>query len=360
MRNVDEKTGILYFDVVILYCLWQLRGERTIYSIYHLLKGKKSAQTIQDAHLFSLTSLFMAYENITRKTVEESIKTLNSLGLIHEVSEQRYILTDKGNECLEAELAMSPLPQDLQGWKYHLEAGYLWERLSLLVQVCSYISRKETRYVPIQKKRRTQQWVKNFLVRMQPGQRAELPGVLFKELSMVLEDNKNINPDILVLRLTGFHSAGLIPQQAAMVLGLDEFRFRLEFLAILHYICKKAGSQTGEFPLLYHLRSVEGAGTSLTLTSRQTLNLLNKGLPIDSIAAARGLKRSTIEDHIVEIALNVDGFSIDPYVTLEEQDRIINLAKQSSTRQLKELRDLSGGISYFKIRLVLAKLGESK
>ncbi|WP_053366991.1 helix-turn-helix domain-containing protein [Bacillus sp. FJAT-27245] len=360
MQNVDEKPGILFFDVAILYCLGQLKGERTIYSIYHLLKGKKSAQTIQDAHLFSLTALFMAHGNLAREHIEDAIQRLNGRGLIREVCAQRYILTDKGGECLEAELAMNPLPPDLQGWKYHLGAQHLWERLSLLVQVCSHIARKETRYVPVQKKRHTQLWIKSFLGGMELGQREALPGVLYRELSSVLGENENINPDVLVLRLTGFQSAGLTPQQAAMELGMDEFRFHLEFLAILHYICKKAGGEKGEFPLLRHLLSVEGAGTPLTLTSRQTLKFLNKGMSIDSIAAARGLKRSTIEDHIVEIALNVDGFSIDPFVEPEEQNKIISLAKHASTRQLKELRDLSGGLSYFKIRLVLAKLGEGK
>lgn len=358
MRNVDEKLGIPYFEVIILYCLSNLKGERTIYSIYHLLKGKKSAQTIQDAHLFSLTALFMAREDVSREILEEAIQRLIGRAFINEVSEKRFLLTDKGRECLASEMARTPLPLDLQGWKYHSQARYLWERLSLLVQVCSHIARKETRYVPIQKKRRTQLWIKSFLGSMAPGQRAALPGVLFKELSSILGENGQINPNILVLRLTGFQSAGLTAPQAAMELRMDEFRFHLEFLAILHSICKETAGQNRDYPLLSRLMAEEDAGETLTLTSRQTLKLLEEGLQIDSIAEARRLKRSTIEDHIVEIALNVAGFSIEPYVTPEEQDRIISLARNTSTRQLRELKDLSGGLSYFKIRLVLAKLGE--
>ncbi|WP_181884660.1 helix-turn-helix domain-containing protein [Neobacillus piezotolerans] len=360
MRNSNEKADVQYFEVIILYSLSRLKGERTIYSIYHLLKGKKSAQTIQDAHLFSLTALFMAYEGVKRESLEESIRTLQDKGLILETAPKRYILSVKGTECLEWELSKNPIPLELQGWKYHFASQFLWERLSLLVQVCSHISMKETRYVPIQKKRRTQLWIKNFVGNMGPGQRAVLPVELFKELTLALEElEQQIKPDILVLRLTGYQSAGMTEQQAAMELGMDEFRFHLEFLAILHALAKTADRRKEKFPLLSRLLAGEDGGRgSLTQTSRQTLKLLNKGLQIDSIAAARGLKRSTIEDHIVEIALNVPGFLIEPYVTAEEQEKLFLIAENASTRQLRELRDLSGGLSYFKIRLVLAKFGE--
>ncbi|WP_059170990.1 helix-turn-helix domain-containing protein [Bacillus sp. FJAT-27445] len=358
MRKVGGKPIIQYFDIIILYCLKKLKGERTIYSIYHLLKGKKSAQTIQDAHLFSLTVLFMALGSVTREMIEGAVLTLKRQSLIQEGESQRFFLTAKGEEYLEVELLTHPLPLHLQGWKYHLAGQYVWERLSLLAQVCSHISRKESRYIPIQKKRRTQNWIKNFLGKLPPEQRVTLPRVLFHELSSLLEGEKEIKPDILVLRLTGYQSAGLTSRQAAMMLGMDEFHYHLEFLGILHYICKKAAEQEEKYPLLFRLLEDEGSGSSMTLTSRQTLKLLNQGVPIDSIAAVRGLKRSTIEDHIVEIALNVSGFSIDPYVSAEEQEKIIELATKSSTRQLRELKELTGGISYFKIRLVLAKLGD--
>jgi uncharacterized protein YpbB len=56
---------------ILLYCLKQLNGERTIYSIYHLLNGKKSSQTLQDAHLFSLKRYFGILESLTRESFDE-------------------------------------------------------------------------------------------------------------------------------------------------------------------------------------------------------------------------------------------------------------------------------------------------
>ncbi|KPD00884.1 hypothetical protein LR69_00966 [Geobacillus sp. BCO2] len=77
---------------------------------------------------------------------------------------------------------------------------------------------------------------------------------------------------------------------------------------------------------------------------------------MEAIAEIRRLKRSTIEDHIVEIAANVPGFSIAPFVDDEKAAAIRAAAQALRTRKLKEIREaLDGKVSYFEIRLVLAK-----
>ncbi|MEH7462882.1 recombinase RecQ, partial [Bacillus thuringiensis] len=41
----------MQLQYTVLYCLKQLKGERTVSSIYHLLKGKRSSQTFQDGNM---------------------------------------------------------------------------------------------------------------------------------------------------------------------------------------------------------------------------------------------------------------------------------------------------------------------
>src|SRR3954469_3240333 len=88
--------GMRYIENIILYCLKQLKGERTIYSIYHLLNGKKSSQTIQDAHLFSIKKFFRIFESLTRESFEEIITNLVNKQLICLCGNQRYQLTESG------------------------------------------------------------------------------------------------------------------------------------------------------------------------------------------------------------------------------------------------------------------------
>ena len=40
-------------------------------------------------------------------------------------------------------------------WKYQSQANLFWERLSLMIQVFSYLQNRESRYMPIQRKPET-------------------------------------------------------------------------------------------------------------------------------------------------------------------------------------------------------------
>lgn len=45
----------MQLQYTLLYCLKQLNGERTVSSIYYLLKGKRSSQTLQDGNMFQIS-----------------------------------------------------------------------------------------------------------------------------------------------------------------------------------------------------------------------------------------------------------------------------------------------------------------
>ncbi len=67
----DDKMELTFLQTMILFCLQKINGERTIYSIYHLLKGKKSSQTIQDTHLFHLQPLFQTEYELESKRIRK-------------------------------------------------------------------------------------------------------------------------------------------------------------------------------------------------------------------------------------------------------------------------------------------------
>ncbi|ALC90083.1 hypothetical protein AM500_10030 [Bacillus sp. FJAT-18017] len=358
MRNLQETLQLSFLEALILYCLKQLNGERTIYAIYHILNGKKSAQTIQDVHLFGLTGLFKAYDRLSRDQLDSIIKTLISKGHIESNDDLRFFITDKGLEQLQETLLLTPISPYLSGLKYNQASQMLWERLTLLVQVCSHISNKDNTYVPIQKGRQTQLWVKAFLSKRNKSEREKIPYLLLKEFTRLFDGKKDLKPEILVLRLSGYKHAGLTSEQAAHQLCMEEVHYHLEFLGILHFICEMALTSSEAYPIFYELVRESSKSNALTITSLQTYKLLKEGYSIEDIAMFRNLKLSTIEDHIVEIALNREDFSIEPFVSPEEQKKIADIASRTSSRQLRHLRELLGGVSYFKIRLVLARLGD--
>ena len=62
--------------------------------------------------------------------------------------------------------------------------------------------------------------------------------------------------------------------------------------------------------------------TNLTFSTEKTYALLKQGYSVTDIMSIRKLKKSTIEDHLVELAIHMKEFSIDPYVSFEKQKQI--------------------------------------
>ncbi|MEH7107380.1 helix-turn-helix domain-containing protein [Bacillus sp. JJ1764] len=337
---------------VILDCLKRLNNERTVYSIFHLFNGKKSAQTIQDAHLFRLKKYFGIFETITRDEFDSFIQVMKEERLITTCGEQKYLPSQIGEGILESFSGL----KFINGWTYQKISSVFWERLSLFVQVASHFAYGETRYIPIQKNKDIQDWLKKVVHQVQVS-RHELGTELYSEINSCFEGVGEINPSLMVFRLTGFGQIGLTSLQAAKRVNLDPLDYHLDFLNILHFMIQKISSDLLSFPLLAFLLHGLDQDNDMTQSTRKTWNLLKSGYSIEMIAAERHLKMSTIEDHLVEIALHRDDFSIEDYVHKELQEMIIEQAKRLTTKQLKYIKDQVKIASYFQIRLVLAKYG---
>lgn len=348
--------NVSFRQVILLYCLQKLNGERTIYSIYHLLQGKKSSQTIQDAHLFQLSAFFDTDTNITRQQISEQSLELKKLSLISETLDQRFILTEEGKRVLKRCLAVTPIPPFLNGWKYGRTGWLLWERLSLAVQVLSHLQHRETKYIPVQRKPETLIWVKDF-IKACGLSRKLLSERLYIEITELLEIAPGINPNLLILRLSGYQRIGLTEIQAAQELKMDQVQCHYQFLNILHYIASMIEEQKDRYPILAVFLEKE-TDVILTKSTEKTYRLLKQGYSLADIIDIRRLKQSTIEDHLVELALNIPEFSIGEYVQDEKQKKIRYAIKAANTKQLKEIRKHVQEASYFEIRLVLAKYGD--
>ncbi|WLR56500.1 helix-turn-helix domain-containing protein [Mesobacillus subterraneus] len=336
--------------------LKRINGERTIYSLFHLLQGKRSSQTIQDAHLYKITAYFHTYPSVTREGLEKMISRLLHRGLVEEIADSKVILTGKGEAVLDQQLSEYKLPDYLNGWKYHQVTGTFWERLTLLIQVSSNLINHERSFIPVRNKRDTLTWVKQY-IKQQNEDRYKLAERLYVELISAL-DNPNVKPELVVLRLTGYRKIGLTTLQAAEWIGLEPAHYHFEFLNCLHAMFDKVLENSNAYPLLNGLIKKPERNVPLTISTDKTYKLMLKGYALEEIAAVRNLKQSTIEDHVVEIALSIKGFNIDDYVPLDKRESILQTAQRNSAKKLKQIKEHVADASYFEIRLVLAKYGD--
>ncbi|MEH7307210.1 helix-turn-helix domain-containing protein [Neobacillus drentensis] len=273
--------------------------------------------------------------------------------MINNIGEQRFNITPLGKELLEK----GPLPRYINGWNFHQITSLFWERLSLLVQVVSNLMFGETRYIPIQKNKEVHNWLKSTLKEITLP-RLEMGSTVYFELNNCFDVGKEVDPSLVVFRLTGFQQIGLTPLQVAKQLNLDFHDYQIGFTNTLHYLIQKIKDEGNQLKILPYLINDLMQDDELTLTSRKTQRLLNQGYTLDMIANIRHLKLSTIEDHLVELTLNIEGFSIEPYVDRELQNKILEISRRTATKQLKLIREKIGTATYFQIRLVLAKYGD--
>ncbi|WP_246942273.1 helix-turn-helix domain-containing protein [Bacillus pinisoli] len=342
----------LYF--IILYGLEKINGERSIFSIYHLYKGKRSSQTIQDAKLFQLELLFGVIPGLKRDVLEAAIKELSNTAMIAQNEKESFIVTNKGKEYLQT----FSLPQGLSGWRFSGDTKVFWERLSLTIQCLSYLIHHEPRFIPINRDQNILQWVKLFL-RRQAVSREQVASHLYDELYSILFKLDEKQSMIFVYKLTGINRVGSTNDQIANMLEMDVVQVSIYFQSVLHELLHQVEKFPTDFPLLAQLATtITNKTVPLTQSTTKTLELLMIGKSVEEIASIRLLKKNTIEDHIVEIALMNPSFDISPFLDEEKYVTILECIQTVKSNQLKLIKQhLPVEASYFEIRLALAKIG---
>lgn len=106
-----------------------------------------------------------------------------------------------------------------------------------------------------------------------------------------------------------------------------------------------------------HQRFIELKSDALN-TVGETVKLYKQNYTVEQIAKARSLGVSTIFGHLIKWYLAGGGFSIEKFITREEESQILfAMSEAEDYQKLKSIKDqLPEEISYEKIRMVMAKI----
>ncbi|QGQ46728.1 helix-turn-helix domain-containing protein [Metabacillus sediminilitoris] len=346
-----------YFHVILLHCINQLNGERSVSAIYHLLNGKKSSQTIQDGKLFNLTQMFSLFPKLSRHQINDACKHILQEELIVQLPNQHYHLTEKGKLFLDKKRSERPIPVALNGWKYGDVSRIFWRRISLLVQVLSNYAYDNQHYLPLTKNQEDLLWVKLFLKQV-PFSKSELIHLLYKELKQVLLLQSNRDATIFIQRLTSRNKIGQTFEQIALKQNEDPIYTYLLFWNVIHFIMERQYLKENEDFVLHEIIIDKLTKNPLTSSTSMTRSYLLQGKSISEIAHMRRLKENTIEDHIVEITLHDRSYQPDHFLSSDDYERINHAISTLKTHQLKRVKEyLEHKYSYFQIRLAFALNG---
>lgn len=335
----------MLFTELILAIMKAVNRQRTISSPYHLIKGKKSGQTIQDIGYFGLYPYFGVLPKLDKKAYDQAVQCLYSEGYLL-ANEQ---VVDLSQKALDFNIAASPL----NGWKYRGKENLFFNRLSLIVQTFSHISQQEKTFDPIVNNEEVQSWVKKYLKRIGFRDLA-VARALKKELLTTLTntDISETHKMIIMNRLTGFGLSGLTWRQIADSKNLTLLDVQLMAAEALHGWM--AVIEQSKPPLLIGLMEGIIQQSSLTETAQRTEKLFDQGFSLEQIASLRQLKTSTIEDHFVELAMNDPYFNYTAFINPVLYKAIISESQRQKTKRLREIKEHLPEASYFQIRLALA------
>jgi len=360
-----EKT---FLHVLFLSGLQPLAGERTLQSLFYILKGRKANQTYQDVHMYQLQGYYRLMPALSREQWEESIATMQAERLIEPLrlgtggSKTTFRLTEAGAEKLRRGQSQYDLPGLLSpfGQDSGLTAriGNFWMRLHLMVQTLSHLLDRQPSFYPIVQHRPTQQWVKQQLGK--PEKRAQWMTNLYEELYETLAGLPEEQQFLLVSQLSGARKQALTTEQLAYQLGEAPSLVVLKWKhGLARLILTAERAEPGQYPLLRQMFADEREKHDpLSESARETYELLQRNLDIGEIASRRQLKASTVEDHLVEIALCRPEWDCSRYLTEADRIRILQTSHSLGTRRLRLIKDALGeSFSFLQIRLALAREG---
>lgn len=328
------------FKQLVHHILTKLQQERTVSSVYHLLKGKKSGQTLEDVGMYHLHAFYHLLPKLKRSVYDEVIVALEQEHKIQR-TEQGYIL----HEPYEGHYHFN-------GWIYRGKEHLFFERCVLVTQTLSHVKAQDMHFTPMVKSITTQQFVKQFL-QAEHYHDNQLTTRWLTELKQALQhaDLTEMMRVSFVYRLSGHALPGYTWQQLADAQKMSVLDMQIIFIESLHIMMQ------AKTPLLLALQKDCITSNFLTVSSRQTYEMLQLGYTIEQISQQRALKINTIQDHIVEIARNVPGFSLQPYVQADTVRQVWEAVNAYQTFKLKTLQEILQ-LPYFELKLALTRKGE--
>lgn len=328
-----------FIERILLEAIFRLEGERTDRSLFHVIQGKRSATTLQDAHFYRLDSLFGMLP-LDPKGYEEQLNNLTRKGWVRSAP---FELTEEGRALLGHPFVVDGLGGEWRGYSL-----ILWKRFSLLLQTLVCLQEKTT-FIPVQQDEGTKSWVRHTLRTIED--RTAWIETAYGELRDALESLGDAGATLIAYRLSGKRTGLSLPQLAEKI-DVDALSIRMQFQQAW-VSCLKSMPESG----LIHGLARDVSKDKMTTSAARTYELLRLGLSIEEIKSHRRLKDSTMEDHLVEIAMYGDRFPIDQFVPDPVAAEIRSIQERERTFALKRIRqNMKQECSYFQIRIVLARL----
>lgn len=348
----------MLLDAVIIKCSLHMQEERTTAAIFHLLNGKRSIQTVHDAHIFQLEEFYGVHQQLTKQTWERKMDKLIQQSLLVPGGKESYKPGKQAEKWLK-ENVKGQIILRFRGLKYYKTGPAFLQRLLLLIQTLTNSKMDCFTFIPVIDKTSITSWVKYAYKHFMQHEHQALPK-LYREMYALLNGFSDVEAALFVDRLTGYKNYGKSIEQLAIAYQKDVNDIQMLLTSMIHNMLDEIIRESARFPVMSFIINDLPGKSNMTLSAQKTYQLSKRGYAIKQIAQVRKLKVNTIYDHIIEIALYDESFPIENYVDKYIYETILKAIKQTQSYKLKQIKDsINEDISYFQIRLTLASAKNS-
>lgn len=300
-----------YINRFILSCFKHEEHMRAS-TLYHLLKGKKTASTLTYGYFYQLLPYYYLYPHLEETDYQQILRELVQEECLFQVEEGVYRITDTGM-ILVAEQPIQMIGLDkIRYWKYDIS---FWQKILFITQIFSEKQHGNARYWPIESNPYKQQIVKQWL-----GQQADDVIVSFyKEWVSIVQSLPEERELFLTYQLVGHDMTGQTLYQLGQERGMSSYESEFVFLDTWHSVMTHLSFQPDKYPLFLSLLALDSQANKKD-TTEITFDYFSKGLSIHDIGVQRQLKNSTITDHILEYYLTNMATGAELFLTEETKE----------------------------------------
>ncbi|WKB37107.1 hypothetical protein QS257_10545 [Terrilactibacillus sp. S3-3] len=145
MRD-DHGVQTFFF---LLYLIDRFNGERSLSGIYHLLRGKRSSQTVQDSFLFHVEPFFHLLDELKRAGIDRLLSECRTRRWLTSPDNIHFRLSADGKAALLELGKACHFPKGIAFVTYVNGEKLFWLRLQLLVQTLSELIHRQSVFLPM-------------------------------------------------------------------------------------------------------------------------------------------------------------------------------------------------------------------
>lgn len=295
---------------IFILSLFQ-HGDKVRYStLAHLLRGKRTTSVLMYGFLYQLLPYFALFPDFSEEQLTGIIRNLIESHYLMEDSPGVVSISAKGRQLM----AKKPLVEHegLDSLRYSRVDDDFTELLLFATQVVSEYCHQQSRYQPIETSQLKQALVKGWL--RQLPERDELGRRFFNEWQRLIAAFPEVYRPYVVASLSGNGQIGQTLSQLTEQSNLSLFEARLVSKQLSHRALTMLLENVEDFPLMVALYRRLGKKL-VNESAAMTYQLFQQGWSVSELSKKRGLKPSTISEHLIEAAIIDESFDLTKIVT---------------------------------------------